>query len=83
MKAKTDRRIKITVTNPQEIENQKIQCRLAGKETVYDLSAGETKEIEMSVPTGRYEVYVAAAQTFMPDNGDMRELSVVFDLEWQ
>jgi len=83
VKAKTDRRIKITVTNPQEIENQKIQCRLAGKETVYDLSAGETKEIEMSVPTGRYEVYVAAAQTFMPDNGDMRELSVVFDLEWQ
>lgn len=83
VQAQESKVLKLTVTNPQEIENQQIRCGLAGEENVYDFAAGETKVIELFIPVGKQEFCVASSQTFVPDNGDTRELSVVFDLSWK
>ncbi|MDE7310792.1 MAG: hypothetical protein K2N87_04090 [Eubacterium sp.] len=83
VQAEEDRILEVTVTNPQEVENQRIQYTFAGEDKVYDLSAGETKTIELHVPAGRHELTITPSRTFVPDNGDIRELSVVLSLDWK
>lgn len=83
VEAEEERVLKLTVSNLQEKENQQVQCSFAGKEERYDFTVGETKVIELFVPAGRHELTVTPSKTFVPENGDLRELSVLFDLEWK
>ena len=81
VKADEKRDLKITVMNPGNIEGQQLLCTIEGKESVFDVPGGKTSVFDIVIPAGTKEVTLQAAQIFIPDNGDPRELSVIVDFE--
>lgn len=81
VKADEKRDLKITVMNPGNIEGQQLLCTIEGKESVFDVPSGKTSVFDIVIPAGTKEVTLQAAQIFIPDNGDPRELSVIVDFE--
>lgn len=79
VRADEERVLRITVRNPENLENQQLICTVAGKESVFDIPGGEESVFDIVIPAGNNELTIQATQIFTPTNGDMRELSVMVD----
>lgn len=80
VQAKENMILTISVTNSDAIENQKLRCSLDGEEDIYEFSPGEEKLIDLYIPAGKNILTMSPSETFIPNNGDLRELSVMFHI---
>ena len=71
--------LNLSITNPDNIKNQQIRCEIAGNEYTFDIMAGEKKNVDLVVPSGENNLLIQSTETFIPSNGDTRELSVILE----
>lgn len=81
VKADEERILKIAVQNPENIKAQQLICTIADKQFIFDIPSGEQSIFDIVIPAKTNELTIQAAQTFTPDNGDMRKLSVIIDFQ--
>lgn len=71
--------LNLSIINPLDIKNQQIRCEIAGNEYIFDIVAGEKKNVEFVIPSGENILLIQAMETFIPSNGDTRALSVIVE----
>lgn len=74
-------KLNIRIDNSTGMGEQQIICTIAGDQTIYIIQKGEISTAEINIPQGENELKIQATQTFVPDNGDPRELSVLLYVE--
>lgn len=66
-----------TVSNTENIKYQKITISVEEKNYEMEFNGTEIKNCIIEIPEGEVQVYISAENTFLPTNGDARELSVI------
>lgn len=70
-----ERTVTIKVNSLGELEGTKLICTINDKEVCFDINK-PNDSLSFVAPEGEYELIIEAEKTFVPTNGDSRELSI-------
>lgn len=71
----------VSLTNAGNVEDMEVSCLYQGKEEVYKILPSETCRFEIDLTEGTSIMVLEASEVFVPANGDVRNLSVLLDIE--
>lgn len=72
--------VTFSIWNTDKLENEEITIQVGEQQYIIKLGANDLQECTIELPLGISDVQVIASDTFIPENGDERELSVVLSI---